>query len=79
MDNIKIKIGSDLRIDQIQIDTDQVNITFNGIANTSYWLEQSSDFTSWITVDHKIVSESGVVQMSRPKEQTQAFFRLRSQ
>jgi hypothetical protein len=79
VDNIKIKIGSDLRIDQIQIDTDQVNITFNGTANTSYWLEQSSDFTSWITVDHKIVSESGVVQMSRPKEQTQAFFRLRSQ
>ena len=79
VDNIKVKIGTDLRIDQIRIESDQVNITFNGNANTSYWLEQSSDFTSWVTVDHKIVSESGEVQMSRPIEDTQAFFRLRSQ
>jgi hypothetical protein len=79
VDNIKVKIGSDLKIDQIRIESSDVIITFNGKVNTSYWLEQSSDFISWVTVDHKIVSESTEVQMSRPKEDGHIFYRLRSQ
>ena len=79
VDNIEIKIGSNLRINQIQIDSGQIEIMFHGNANTDYWLEQSSDLSNWMTVNHKTVIEPGETQMVRPNEDDQAFFRLRSQ
>ncbi len=80
VDNIEVTLDAPLRITGIQWVEDHFEIAYAGQAGWDYWLEQSSDFSDWITRDHQSVSQDGPSGFALGATlDPQAFFRLRAE
>ncbi|MCS1409907.1 MAG: hypothetical protein M2R45_03094 [Verrucomicrobia subdivision 3 bacterium] len=56
----------------------ELRLTFPALADWDYWLEQTGDFTNWITVGHHRAQETGPASFSTSLDSApKGFFRIR--
>lgn len=78
VDNLRFSYESNLSIDQIRLTNGQMNLSFQATEGWDYWLEQSHDFKTWLTLAHQYQTVSGKVAFAIEQTGTShGFFRVR--
>ncbi len=79
LDNISVSADSAPSIAGIQVTDSEIVLEFEAFVGQRYWLEQSTDLTNWMTLQHQSPSETGTAQWRIEKAGPIGFFRLRAE